>query len=97
MPVVFVGAILDHWNQRLVAGDKAVAAVDVHQITDTLQLWEGQIRTVEQEVPDPLFMNLIGPTGAKQIGQGNLHQKITQRGGIKDASVEDNAEAACSQ
>ena len=68
---------------------EAVADSRVHQRPGALQSLAAYSRVIFQEIPHPLFVNLVGPTGLKQASLREAHNEIADRGGVKDASVYD--------
>ncbi len=64
-----------------------VADSRVHEEPRAPQSLAADSRVVFQEVPHPLFVNLVGPTGLKQASLREAHYEIADRGGVKDASV----------
>lgn len=67
---------LDRRDQVFEAFRQTVSYVAVHQHARALKLLAGQIRTVCQDISDPLVVNHIAPAGPKQVGQCQIHQQI---------------------
>lgn len=65
MPVVRVRQ-REGRNQRLISGDQRVARILVHERPCALKLVTGEIRTLFQHAPDPLFMDVSRPAPRKR-------------------------------
>jgi hypothetical protein len=88
MPVVIVGQ-LKGFNQRLVALHQGVPRGPVHELTRSIQLRPGKIGPVFEKISDPFIMDAFSPLCLDQIAQGNLHQEISERSRVQNASVVD--------
>lgn len=77
-------------DERLVAGDEAVAHMGVHQLPHTRQLNRIKVGTVCCKVPRPFIVNFFRPATSKQIPYRQLHENVPQRGWVEDAGVEDD-------
>lgn len=97
MAIIGIGAMLDQADQTVMAGNKAVAGSGIHQVPDTLQRLPVQIRPVHQKIAHPFFMDLLRPSGTKQIKLRHLHHQITERCRIKHAGIQDDGEASSPQ
>ena len=74
-------------DEGLVASDKAVGDVLIHQLPTPGEAFGRDVRAVGQDVPRPLVVDLVRPAGPEQIRQGEPHEQITERGRIQDARV----------
>jgi hypothetical protein len=65
-------------NQILIAHDESIESRSIHQLACAFQFLPREIRPILEEVGNPLLMNGIGPLGAENASQRQMHQKITQ-------------------
>jgi len=86
MPVVRIGKNNGR-NQVFVVSDQAIAYMDVHQGASALELFTTQVRPILQDVSNPFVMDGVSPFSAKKAGQGQVHQKVAQRGWVEDTGV----------
>lgn len=77
-------------NQRFVSADKTIADMNIHQLTRPLKLLSRQIRSIPEHAARPFVMNCIRPLRPEQIGERQMHQQISQRRRIQNASVKDD-------
>ncbi len=81
VPVVGVGQV-DRVDERLVAGDQAVADCLVHQLAGAGQLLRGEIGTVREEVVEDLVEDLVGP-----LRLGDADQQVSERARVEHVGV----------
>jgi hypothetical protein len=67
--------------------DQTIAYVGIHALTGGFQPFAAQLWPVVQQIPHPLFMNQVGPLGPVEVGQGHLHQQISQRRRREDKGI----------
>ena len=79
--------LLQTVDRVFISNNQRIANVRVHQLPCPLQLLTFQVRAILQYTPHPLFVNLIRPASAKQVGYGQPHQETATRSRIQDASV----------
>jgi len=85
------------WDQLPIAGHEAIPDIVVHQAAGSFQLLGSKIRPVLQEVPNPLFVDLVGPLGTEQVRHGELHQQVAERCRIENAGVVEGSETTHDQ
>jgi hypothetical protein len=68
--------------------------MEIHQVSDMLDLFTPNIGMILDDIPHPLFVNIIGPPRMIQIGNRQIHQEAMQWSRVKYASVVDNREMA---
>jgi hypothetical protein len=66
--------------------------MSVHQVAGSLQLLTSEVRPVLQQVPNPLFVDFVGPLGTEQVCHRELHQQVAERCWIENASVVEGGE-----
>lgn len=89
--VVGIGE-LQRGNEGLVAGDKGIESMLVHQLPGSLQLLTAEVRAHLEEVAYPLLVDCIRPGGTVETREGQVHEQVAQRRRVKHASVvEDSA------
>jgi len=71
-------------SHAFIACHQAVEHVFVHQVPCTLKRPSFQVKAIYKQTANPLFMDVFGPLGTKQISRCQLHQKVTKRCGVKD-------------
>jgi hypothetical protein len=81
MAVVFVWQA-QGWDQMLIAFDERIDSCFVHQVACSFELLPRYVLPVLEEVGNPLLMNGIGPLGAKETGERQVHQKVPKLRGI---------------
>ena len=89
MTIIRVGKI-QRWNVALIAGDETVGNREVHQVSGPFELFKVQVRSALKEVCDPLIMDVLCPSRAKQAGDRQLEKEIPHRGGIQNTGIEEN-------
>ena len=85
--IVFIGQGKRR-DERLIAGDKAIARMPIHQVTGALQDGTIAMRLIAKERFDPFAMNVGAPFRAVQIRDCELQKNIPHGGGIEDVGVE---------
>jgi hypothetical protein len=48
-------------DQRFVTRDQAITNMEIHQVSDMLDLFTPNIVMILDDIPHPLFVNIIGP------------------------------------
>lgn len=86
VPVVGVGQV-DRVDERLVAGDQAVADCLVHQLAGAGQLLRGEIGTVREEVVEDLVEDLVGPLRLDESGLGDADEQVSERARVEHVGV----------
>jgi hypothetical protein len=74
-------------DEGLVLGDEAIGDVIIHQLATSSEAGGREIGTIGGDVPRPLVMDLLGPTGLEEVREGELHEQIAERGRVQDAGV----------
>ena len=64
----------------------------IHQRAGALELFARQVRPIFQDAFDPFLVDRVGPFGAKKVRQGQVHEKIAQRGRVKDTGIVNRGE-----
>ena len=93
MTIVRVGK-RETLNQVLVPGHEAIPHVDVHEIAGTLELLSSKVGADLEDACHPFFVNLVCPLGTEEVGEGQVHQQVAQRGGIEHTGIVENRQSA---
>lgn len=74
-------------DQAFVPCDQTVGYGSIHKIACAMELLFREVRSIPEGRPNPFLVNLRGPLRAKQSGQRESYQQISQRGRIQHACV----------
>lgn len=85
---------VEPFDQISIAGHQGICRVEIHQHSSALQFCPRQIGTTAQERANPLVMYRRRPLRAKQAGQREMHEEISQVRGIQDARIVKSRKAA---
>lgn len=80
-------------DEPLVSGNQTIGHGQVHQLLRTTELIGLQVRAPFENRSHPLGVNLLSPTGAKEIRQSNTRQQIPQGCRMEYTSIVDGNEA----
>ena len=88
MAVVGVGKS-NGGNELLEAGDDGVEDMGVHEAAGAFEALGGQILTVAEQRPDPLFVDRLRPLRAEEVRDREFEQEIAQWCRVEDRGIEE--------
>jgi hypothetical protein len=91
MTIIFIRQA-ERRNERHVPCHQAVSHMPIHQFTGAFQSVRIDIGTLGPEVPNPFIMDFGGPPGPEQISYSLLHEKVAERGWIKNTGIKDGCQ-----
>ena len=83
--------------QVLVARNKAVLRVGVHEVPRSLELLAAQIGAGLEQAPDPFLVDLVRPPGSEEARHCQVEEEVPQRRRVEDAGVVENCEPGHTQ
>lgn len=84
-------------DERLVFRDQTIRHGVVHQLSRASQPRGRDVRSIFQQVADPLVVDLIGPARLESIRQCDAQQQVAQLCGIEDARIKERDEVRHAQ